>query len=123
MKRHLITVAILLGALACDGLGFSRLGLAAVVVGGALEGALHETTRLRCWLVHLVRSVLATSAAGPRLGTNYLAAGATVPLGWHLRRRCVRAVDELAVPAREVVGPSGLANALWPPMQRFTLIR
>ena len=37
MKHHLITVAILLAALMCYGLGYSRLGLAAVVAGGALE--------------------------------------------------------------------------------------
>lgn len=37
MRYHLITVAILLAALAFYGLGFSRLGLAGVVVGGALE--------------------------------------------------------------------------------------
>jgi hypothetical protein len=37
MKRHLITVAILIAALACYGFGFSRLGLAAVIAGGALE--------------------------------------------------------------------------------------
>ncbi len=37
MKRHLITVAILVAALACYGFEFSRLGLAAVIAGGALE--------------------------------------------------------------------------------------
>ena len=37
MKRHLVTVAILLAALACYALGYSRMGLAAVVAGGALE--------------------------------------------------------------------------------------
>jgi len=37
MKRHLVTVAILLAALTLYALGFSRLGGAAVVVGSTFE--------------------------------------------------------------------------------------
>ena len=37
MKHHLTTLAILLAALVFYGLGFSRLGIAAVVAGGVLE--------------------------------------------------------------------------------------
>jgi hypothetical protein len=37
MKRHLITVAILLAAVTLYGLGFLRLGVGAVLAGGAFE--------------------------------------------------------------------------------------
>ena len=37
MKHHMATLAILLAALMFYGLGFSSLGLAAVVAGGAFE--------------------------------------------------------------------------------------
>lgn len=37
MRHHALTAAILLAALALYVLGFSRLGVAAIVAGGALE--------------------------------------------------------------------------------------
>jgi hypothetical protein len=37
MKHHLLTAAILVAALVFYGLGFTRLGLAAVLAGGAFE--------------------------------------------------------------------------------------
>ena len=37
MKHHLITVAILLAALAFYGLGMAQLGAAGIVIGGAFE--------------------------------------------------------------------------------------
>jgi len=37
MKHHLLTVVVLLGAITFYALGFSALGVAAVIAGGALE--------------------------------------------------------------------------------------
>ena len=57
MKRHLITMTILLAALALYGLGFAGLGIAAFIAGAAFE--------LWLWVRLIVRSAPAADPDPP----------------------------------------------------------